>query len=129
MKSLANWTSIHIQFHKTSKRNSRHCCIFMIWNYDSNRKYSLQVRIYNAETRKETCATYPVEEHVSCGCCNKEASDCASPRVYVPRKCSCQCPNMEERRDCLKKVRKTMDVVCTLYPVRTACSQSDHCTP
>ncbi|PZC79067.1 uncharacterized protein LOC110375215 isoform X1 [Helicoverpa armigera] len=68
----------------------------------------IPIRIYNAKTNKETCATYPIVEHVSCGCCSLSPEECAAPRVYNPRKCSCQCPNMEERRNCLKKRNQNM---------------------
>ncbi|XP_026491676.1 uncharacterized protein LOC113397500 isoform X1 [Vanessa tameamea] len=68
----------------------------------------IPVRIYNLKTNKETCSTYSLEVHESCSCCTSSSSDCASPRVYNPRKCSCQCPNMEERRNCLKKRNQNM---------------------
>ncbi|KAJ0179611.1 hypothetical protein K1T71_005323 [Dendrolimus kikuchii] len=44
----------------------------------------IPIRIFNAKTNKETCATYPVEEHVSCGCCAHTPQGCAPPRVYNP---------------------------------------------
>ncbi|KAG6452342.1 hypothetical protein O3G_MSEX007576 [Manduca sexta] len=68
----------------------------------------IPIRIYNAKTNKETCATYPIEEHKSCRCCALSPEKCAAPRVYNPRKCSCTCPNMEERRNCLKKRNQNM---------------------
>ncbi|KOB67580.1 PDGF/VEGF-related factor 1 [Operophtera brumata] len=63
----------------------------------------IPIRVYNAKTNKESCAMYPVEEHVSCGCCALEPDKCAPPKVFNRRKCTCQCPNLEERRDCLKQ--------------------------
>ncbi|XP_045492738.1 uncharacterized protein LOC123692125 isoform X1 [Colias croceus] len=63
------------------------------------------VKIYNLKTDKYTCSTYAVEVHEKCGCCVK---DCAAPKVFNPRKCSCQCPNLEERRNCLKQRNSNM---------------------
>ncbi|XP_063823775.1 uncharacterized protein LOC135073522 isoform X1 [Ostrinia nubilalis] len=64
---------------------------------------NIPVRIYNAKTNKATCSTYRVEEHEACGCCSASGEKCEENRVFNPRKCSCQCPNMEERRSCLRK--------------------------
>lgn len=72
----------------------------------------------DVKTNKASCSWYPVEEHVRCGCCYLSAADCGAPKVYNPRKCSCQCPNIEDRRDC--KVRKGMDVCQSL----TECCKS-----
>ncbi|XP_012547432.1 uncharacterized protein LOC114242971 isoform X1 [Bombyx mandarina] len=67
----------------------------------------IPVRIYNGNTNKESCATYAVEEHVKCGCCALSPDHCVSPRVFNPRKCSCHCPNIEDRRECVKKTDMT----------------------
>ncbi|CAG9563219.1 unnamed protein product [Danaus chrysippus] len=66
------------------------------------------VRVYNLKTEKETCTTYEVEVHESCGCCTTSPRDCVAPRVFNPRKCSCQCPNMDDRRKCLSKRNQNM---------------------
>ncbi|CAG5005856.1 unnamed protein product [Parnassius apollo] len=68
----------------------------------------IPVRIYNVKTNKETCSTYPVEVHESCGCCALSPEECAAPRVYNPRKCTCQCPNVEEKRSCHRKRNQNM---------------------
>ncbi|CAH2242710.1 uncharacterized protein LOC120623797 isoform X2 [Pararge aegeria] len=45
----------------------------------------IPVRISNLKTLKETCATYPVEVHHSCGCgCAVPTRECSSPRVFNP---------------------------------------------
>ncbi|CAB3235644.1 unnamed protein product [Arctia plantaginis] len=44
----------------------------------------IPIRIYNLKTDKETCATYPITEHVSCGCCALSPEKCAAPRVFNP---------------------------------------------
>ncbi|XP_026748208.1 uncharacterized protein LOC113509117 isoform X1 [Galleria mellonella] len=64
---------------------------------------TISIRIYNVKTKKETCSTYQIEEHRSCGCCNLTPEECGDSRIYNPRKCTCQCPNTEERRNCLRK--------------------------
>ncbi|XP_045459544.1 uncharacterized protein LOC123670080 [Melitaea cinxia] len=71
---------------------------------------AIPVRIFDLSTSKDTCTTIKVEVHESCGCCSSSSSDCGAPKVFDPRKCSCHCPNKEERRNCLKKVRRMMDV-------------------
>ncbi|CAG9792244.1 unnamed protein product [Diatraea saccharalis] len=68
----------------------------------------IPVRIYNVKTDKETCSTYPVVEHVSCGCCSGSRTDCGENRVFNPRKCTCQCSNTEERRSCLRQRGQNM---------------------
>ncbi|XP_045763174.1 uncharacterized protein LOC123865964 isoform X1 [Maniola jurtina] len=69
----------------------------------------IPVRISNLKTLKETCATYPVEVHLTCGCgCDVATRECPSPRIFNPRKCNCQCPNMKERRNCLKQRNPVM---------------------
>lgn len=64
---------------------------------------AIPVKIFDLSTRKDACTTINVEIHESCGCCSSSSSDCGAPRVFDPRKCSCHCPNKEERRNCLKK--------------------------
>ncbi|XP_073967529.1 PDGF- and VEGF-related factor 1 isoform X2 [Choristoneura fumiferana] len=44
----------------------------------------IPIKIYNVKTNKETCSSYPVEEHVSCQCCTGSPGDCAAPRVFNP---------------------------------------------
>ncbi|XP_053600009.1 uncharacterized protein LOC128669296 isoform X1 [Plodia interpunctella] len=67
----------------------------------------ITIRIHNMKTKKDTCATYTVEEHLSCGCCQLSSEECGD-RIFNPRKCSCQCPNTEERRSCLQKRSQNM---------------------
>ncbi|CAH2092361.1 unnamed protein product [Euphydryas editha] len=64
---------------------------------------AIPVRIFDLTTKKDTCTTFNLEVHESCSCCTSSSTDCRAPKVYDPRKCSCQCPNKEERRNCLKK--------------------------
>ncbi|XP_059059541.1 uncharacterized protein LOC131852823 [Achroia grisella] len=71
-------------------------------------KKAISIRIYNVKTKKETCSTYQIDEHRSCGCCNLSSGECGMSRIYNPRKCTCQCPNMEERRNCLRKRNQNM---------------------
>nr|XP_032512427.1 uncharacterized protein LOC116766622 isoform X2 [Danaus plexippus plexippus] len=73
-----------------------------------SRMEAIPVRVYNLKTEKETCTTYEVEVHESCGCCTTLPRDCVAPRVFNPRKCSCQCPNMDDRRKCPSKRNQNM---------------------
>ncbi|XP_061706449.1 uncharacterized protein LOC133517247 isoform X1 [Cydia pomonella] len=64
----------------------------------------IPIKISNMKTGKESCSMYELEEHLSCQCCTGSPESCAaSGRVFNPRKCACQCPNLEERRNCLAK--------------------------
>ncbi|OWR45533.1 hypothetical protein KGM_216021 [Danaus plexippus plexippus] len=84
-----------------------------------SRMEAIPVRVYNLKTEKETCTTYEVEVHESCGCCTTLPRDCVAPRVFNPRKCSCQCPNMDDRRKCPSKVGRMMDVSEPEYEVES----------
>ncbi|XP_047518075.1 balbiani ring protein 3-like isoform X1 [Pieris napi] len=72
------------------------------------RKEHIPVRIFDLKTKRESCSTYEMVVHESCGCCVSGAKECSAPKIFNPRKCSCQCPNMNERRNCLKKRNMNM---------------------
>ncbi|KAG7305802.1 hypothetical protein JYU34_009948 [Plutella xylostella] len=46
------------------------------------RTLHIPVRVSNISTGKESCSTYEVEEHVSCGCCSKR--ECEAPQIFNP---------------------------------------------
>ncbi|CAK1544771.1 unnamed protein product [Leptosia nina] len=50
------------------------------------RKEQIPVRIFNLKTKKETCSTYEMDVHESCGCCLVGAKDCVAPKVFNPQK-------------------------------------------
>ncbi|XP_053600010.1 uncharacterized protein LOC128669296 isoform X2 [Plodia interpunctella] len=43
----------------------------------------ITIRIHNMKTKKDTCATYTVEEHLSCGCCQLSSEECGD-RIFNP---------------------------------------------
>ncbi|XP_049864974.1 uncharacterized protein LOC126366087 isoform X2 [Pectinophora gossypiella] len=79
----------------------------------------IPVRIYNVKTNKESCSTYAIEEHLSCGCCAGTPDQCAPPRIYDPRKCACRCPNRKEKRNCRSKLNQIM----RWNPSKCACEE------
>ncbi|KAL4705713.1 hypothetical protein ACJJTC_019776 [Scirpophaga incertulas] len=83
----------------------------------------IPIRIYNVKTNKESCSTYPVEEHVSCHCCAPSDKKCGENHVFNPRKCICQCSNYEERRSCIRKRNQNMKwnrAKCACEPIKTS---------
>ncbi|CAH0721398.1 unnamed protein product, partial [Brenthis ino] len=48
------------------------------------RRQPIPVRIYNLKTSRETCSTYMIDVHESCGCCTSSPHECSPPRVFNP---------------------------------------------